>query len=199
MITKINPVRILTGSQLCNTIEYRKKTSLVTNGNKCDVTRVNILTSENCINKANHRVNRPSALTITYISVLLFIASCITSIMTIGMFQPDNTALLYFFIISTLFIIVYLSPAHKFIIAGDVRGVLVYRNILLISFILIGVVSIVADLHGRDMYHLLITWIKIFSCRHLMNSSSFLNYVTYYWEINDMKKLFSCISTVKKQ
>lgn len=188
MITKANPVRILTGCQLCDTIEYRKKIGLVTSGNKCDVTRANILTSENCINKVHHQVNRPNALTITYISVLLFIASCITSIMTIGMFQPNNTALLYFFILSTLFIIVYLLPAHKFIIAGDVRGVIIYRNILLISFILLGVVSIVADLHGRDMYHLLITWIIIFSCRHLMNSSSFLNYVTYYWRINDMKK-----------
>lgn len=157
--------------------------------NKWDLLERDIADYKDDANKPWYEQNIPHTLSITLAGVLLFIAFCVSSTMTLGLFEIDNTIFFNVFIFLALALVLYMYPANKYIMSGDVRGVIVYRNILLISFILCAMVSVAADLHGRNLFHLIITWGMLIFCRSLMNSSSFLDFVVYYRAINIINKM----------
>ena len=170
-------------------IEHGKSIKILLKEKKWNLLERDIADYKDDAHKPWYEQNIPHALSVTLAGVLLFIAFCVTTTMTINLFNPDNTIFFNIFVYVVLALVLYMYPANKHIMNGDVKGVIIYRNILLISFTLCVTVSIAADLHGRNLFHLIITWGMLIFCRSLMNSSSFLDFVVYYRAINIINKM----------
>lgn len=184
----MNPVIFITGYPLHDAIRHGKSVKKLFKENKWGLLDKEIVSYKDDAAKPWYEQNIPHALSVMLSGILLFVSFGVVSTITFGMIEIDKTIFFNAIVLLILCLTLYICSANKHIMNGEVRGVIIYRNILLVSFILCVIVNIVADLHGRNLFHLIITWGMLIFCRSLMNSSSFLDYVAYYRAMNIINK-----------